>query len=1147
MPDLFGNKLPGEQGGGGRDLFGNPLPGGSAPQSPGFLSSIPGAQTALSILAPALDFLSRGQYASAGFFDALINDNASVLDALSQAGNELISPTKRKSFSDVISRANPDFATNNPTATKVLGFLGDIALDPTTYLGLGLGAATKGARIGGRALTTLGEAYQTAARGALAGKTVALGLPGATYAAAETLGRESLSRLPGKIAAGAKFERAEAAATLFDEATADIARSVSASIGKDLRTMLGGKLPAGVTDEALDALASRISLERLGIPNTKQAVNFVTRQLDTQEIADTADHMIGRLAELSPELGRQLFKPGGLRLSIGIPLTRAQAEIPIVNRDILRAVGLDRLDGVVKAVAALPGIKQALRGGEVLRGAFDRFYKLPDDYVRTITKLQDEYSFLQSDVVRDARILVNDIPREGRERISRVMNGFQAGIETLSDEQRLNQAPQVFQMALRQARLEPKEQAVVMSLIQGYGRAAELERAALVAGQSAANFDPRVYQAISENADEAAEWMRRASADGVNTVGLTATETGKAADLAAAIADGADINQDAVLLYAARVIQARQRVSKLQANGAIKAIFGTTDLTGLPKRVAADLRYFGDYHLPTFADEEGNAILSTIDRVQRLWKASKTVINPSFAPKQALQNSLQATLVMGNNAWRAFDPRAYSAAAHILFGRTARTREGLPETAAEWLRKFTDADQVELAGQLATRNLSKADEALDLGRGLEITTATGQKFTREEIELMAEQNGIIRGTSGFSGEMLKRSLQEEIGLGRPENFTGKAWEATKALANGYLGLSSKVEDTSRLALFVNALTMGDSPVQAAQRVNRALFDYGRSFSRFETEVVKRLIPFYSFQRLAVPLVLRTTLENPGSAATLNKVADLAGRLISGDKDGQPATLSQADREIFGRSFLVEQPRVFKGFDTEGNALFNVFNNLTPFDVLSIFTVTKGKNGEIDWLRTAEKTIGGMLTPFLKIPAEVVANRDFFKDEVIKDARGYGGAGKLGKIKDKALDQVIPEPIKQMIGWEWGKDRKTGEPVAYVNPYLAYTMAQLAPPVAQQFFKPFGDDESVIERAMRMTLGIGEKSLDIKQQREFQNAEDKRTLQEMRQKVVAAQRTGRKNSLEQALADYRQILQAVAERRRQAASIQAVEPDQGGTE
>jgi hypothetical protein len=371
-------------------------------------------------------------------------------------------------------------------------------------------------------------------------------------------------------------------------------------------------------------------------------------------------------------------------------------------------------------------------------------------------------------------------------------------------------------------------------------------------------------------------------------------------------------------------------------------------------------------------------------------------------------------------------------------------------------------------------------------------------------------------------------LESEIGLGARSSLGGKAFDATKALADGYLGLSSKIEDTSRLALFINALSIGDSPVQAAQRVNRALFDYGRSFSRFEQEVMKRLVPFYSFQRLALPFVLKETLANPGAPSTLNKVAELMGELLTGDKDGQPVTLMPAQREIFGRSFLVEQPRILRGLDKDGKANFLTFNNMTPFDVLSLFTVTK-KNGEMDWKATAEKTILGALTPFLKVPAEVVANREFFTQKVIDDARGYGGKGRLGAIRDTALDAALPEPIKAMLGWEWGQDRRTGEQIAYVNPYLAYVMSQVAPPVARQFVKPLGDSESPVERAMTMLTGISDQTFDPQKALQIQNAEDRRLIQEARTRIGAAQRTGRQDSLAEALEDYRKVLRLVAER------------------
>src|SRR5262245_12395712 len=93
--------------------------------------------TALSYAAPVLDFISRPQYASAKFFDSTINDSVPFFDALGQAVDELVAPSnrlKRLSFEDVIRRADPEFATREPGATIILGFLGDIALDPSSYL-----------------------------------------------------------------------------------------------------------------------------------------------------------------------------------------------------------------------------------------------------------------------------------------------------------------------------------------------------------------------------------------------------------------------------------------------------------------------------------------------------------------------------------------------------------------------------------------------------------------------------------------------------------------------------------------------------------------------------------------------------------------------------------------------------------------------------------------------------------------------------------------------------------------------------------------------------------------------------------------------------------------------------------------------------
>jgi hypothetical protein len=149
----------------------------------------------------------------------------------------------------------------------------------------------------------------------------------------------------------------------------------------------------------------------------------------------------------------------------------------------------------------------------------------------------------------------------------------------------------------------------------------------------------------------------------------------------------------------------------------------------------------------------------------------------------------------------------------------------------------------------------------------------------------------------------------------------------------------------------------------------------------------------------------------------------------------------------------------------------------------------------------------------------------------------GGRGRLRDVKDTNLDLILPEPIKQAIGWEWARDRRTGKAVAYVNPYLTYLSAQLAPPAMRQFvnLSDLGGG-SIMELAMKQVLGIGDPDLDIRQSLEIQNAQDRAYLQDLKQRVRTLRRQGRLDSAEEARLDYIKVLQAVSEKRQRLSGV-----------
>lgn len=106
--------------------------------------------TKRSMLDRGLDLLSAGQYVSAGIAKGIVDEDSTVisnvLSGLSAAnpfgkGNE----AGEHSYSDVLEESGwtPD-SLGGKIAKGTVGFLGDVFLDPTTYLTLGIGAALKG-------------------------------------------------------------------------------------------------------------------------------------------------------------------------------------------------------------------------------------------------------------------------------------------------------------------------------------------------------------------------------------------------------------------------------------------------------------------------------------------------------------------------------------------------------------------------------------------------------------------------------------------------------------------------------------------------------------------------------------------------------------------------------------------------------------------------------------------------------------------------------------------------------------------------------------------------------------------------------------------------------------------------------------------
>lgn len=1065
MPDAFGRPLPGERAQ-AVDAFGRPVGGGApaaaAPSPSGILG------TALSYAAPVFDFLSRGQYASAKFFDSTIREGADIFDALGAAFGEAYDPKERLSFSDVIRRGAPDFASNNPTTTSILGFLGDVALDPTSYLGLGFAKA--GLQVGGKTLTKVGREVLERAGSQAAGRAGAREfIVGAGLADELAVGRAA--QRAADLGLPVTREMGQAG---FEAGQRSIREATESQLGPELLRALtpAERAKLGPLADELFGASRQVG------PDT----TILSRQLTQDEIRETTEQLIARVADLSPDASKALFEKGGARLTLGLPFTKG-VDVP-GSRAVLNALGLNFVADKVKGLKNLPGITKVV-------GAFSRFHNLPDEYIKAAEKLNNEFDAAAARVVGGAQRMFKDLSAEERDQVREIL----VNVQKLTDRtQELSGAPmtsgnwsRLMRDEFARRNLNEKQMAAVAELEQGYKEVMEIERLAGLTGQGMRLFDRDSYDVLST----------------IPVKQLASTN----------LLDSPVNKLDVAALYARRAVEARKNLARKTFDETLETIYGTSEprlLQKIAPRVAADLRYFGDAE---GAYENTPAALKFFDNIQGLLKTLYTRGAPSFGPRQLVSNFMSSLLSSGVKSFKALDPRVFVEAAGLVLGSRA-TQKGLDERLNSWLGKWIEPNADSGAAmRLALQNHLRNESFDDFASGYRLTNVLGESYTGADINRLARENGIVRGMD-MTGERAARDLGRQLDA-RDKGLFDKVKGAVK----GYLAIPSVVEDYSRTALFLNGLRMGYSPAQAAQVVNKTLFDYGRGLSRFEQEFVKRLVPFYSYQRFAIPFVLKKTLEKPGDVATINKFADLVGKLAGGDGED----LSPQEREIFGQSYLVEQPRVYRGKDPQGRLTFNVFNSLTPFDVIDMI-VRNPVTGAVDFKRTAEKSMLAQVTPFLKVPLEVAANREFFTGRPIERAGG------IGQVSDESLAAALPDSIKELVGWEVGRNGKV-----YINPYLAYSSANVFPFV-RAFVKSAATD-SPLDAAMQFVFRVGVNKLDPKESSEMQKFLEDRELKDARKELKEASLRRAPDSYAKAKEDYRELMRIISRRRSARAGLQ----------
>jgi hypothetical protein len=137
--------------------------------------------------------------------------------------------------------------------------------------------------------------------------------------------------------------------------------------------------------------------------------------------------------------------------------------------------------------------------------------------------------------------------------------------------------------------------------------------------------------------------------------------------------------------------------------------------------------------------------------------------------------------------------------------------------------------------------------------------------TFKEIEEKAKKLGVL--SHDFFGSDVKGFMQwetETLGDKNAFDLLKKRLNPLSQEFFAYRGgrkIGSAIEDHGRLVNFLAALEDGKTYEEAADITNKFLFDYS-DLTEFEQNVMKRIVPFYTFARKNIPLQWERLLNDP---------------------------------------------------------------------------------------------------------------------------------------------------------------------------------------------------------------------------------------------------------------------------------------------
>lgn len=205
--------------------------------------------------------------------------------------------------------------------------------------------------------------------------------------------------------------------------------------------------------------------------------------------------------------------------------------------------------------------------------------------------------------------------------------------------------------------------------------------------------------------------------------------------------------------------------------------------------------------------KQTNGLLKMYDKFTNLWKA-QAVLSGSFHVNNAIGNAFNSYLSVGADI---LNPKLNAVAIAIQGGK--KTGKYLGKTYDDWAKIMKEYGVI------------------------------GEGFFDKEV------NAILKGSKTSTKAT---SVVNRLNPLDSQNFF---------LYSANRKVGGHIEDQARIVNFLSHIKNGKSYDEAAELVNKFLFDYS-DLTDFEADVMKRIMPFYTFLRKNTPLQLEQIFQKP---------------------------------------------------------------------------------------------------------------------------------------------------------------------------------------------------------------------------------------------------------------------------------------------